>query len=270
VQPVLKPICDDHAKPFIEVVDDLVDLSLMSHEVHRDGTTASIKGQRSGIFQSECKIKDKVCKLIIDGGSFTNVISSDLVSALSLSMWWVPMPHHVQWMSQSSTLKITHMARVKFSVENYMDTIDCDVAAMSACHLLLGQPWQYDLDATHSGHSNHYSFVHKGVSHMLKPMKESVIKAEVFATVKRRKPAETIPKLRMTLFQGEGNDVTIIGRDLKANCNNKVAKKMSNLNDISTKPRMALIQGRESDEPVNDQVYSSMYVEDSDNISVAK
>jgi hypothetical protein len=45
---------------------------------------------------------------------------------------------------------------------------------------------------------------------------------------------------------------------------------MSNLNDISTKPRMALIQGRESDDPVNDQVYSSMYVEDSDNISVAK
>jgi hypothetical protein len=29
---------------------------------------------------------------------------------------------------------------------------------------------------------------------VLKPMKESVIKAEVFVTVKRRKPVETIPK----------------------------------------------------------------------------
>jgi hypothetical protein len=123
--------------------------------------------------------------------------------------------------------KITHKARVKFSVGNYMDTIDCDVAAMSAYHLLLGRPWQYDLDAMHSGRSNHYSFVHKGVSHVLKPMKESVIKAEVFATVKRRKPNETIPKSRMTLFQGEENDVTIVGGDLKANCNNKVAEKMS-------------------------------------------
>jgi hypothetical protein len=66
--------------------------------------------------------------------------------------------------------------------------------------------------------------VHKGVSHLLKPMKESVLKAEVFSTVKRRKPTEAIPKSRMTLFQGEDKEVAIVGGDLKANCNNKVAK----------------------------------------------
>jgi hypothetical protein len=38
--------------------------------------------------------------------------------------------------------------------------------------------------------------MHKGVSHVLKPMKESVIKAMVFARVRRRKPAETIPKVK--------------------------------------------------------------------------
>jgi hypothetical protein len=41
------------------------------------------------------------------------------------------------------------------------------------------------------------------------------------------------------------NDVGIVGADLEANCNNKVAKNMSDLIDISTKSRMALIQGRE-------------------------
>jgi hypothetical protein len=188
------------------------------------------------------------------------------VNALSLSMWRLPTPHYVQWMNQSGTLKITHKTRVKFSVGDYMDTIDCDVAAMSACHLLLGRPWQYYLDATHSGHSNHYSFVHKGVSHVLKPMKESVIMVEVFATVKRRKPAETIPKSRTTLFKGEENDVAIVGGDLKANCNNNVAEKMSDLIDIATKLRMALIQGRENDESINHQVHSILYIEDSDNI----
>jgi hypothetical protein len=172
----------------------------------------------------------------------------------------------MQWMNQSGMLKIIHKVRVKFSICNYIDTVDYDVAAMSACHLLLGRPWQYDLDATHSGHSNHYSFVHKGVS----PMKEFVIKAEVFATVKRRKPAETIPKSRMTLLQGEENDVAIIRGDLKANCNNKVAETMSDLIDISAKLRMALIQGRENDEPINYQVHSTTYVEDFDNILVAK
>jgi hypothetical protein len=37
--------------------------------------TVAIKGQHSSIFQSECKIKDKVCKPIIDSGSSTNVIT---------------------------------------------------------------------------------------------------------------------------------------------------------------------------------------------------
>jgi hypothetical protein len=176
----------------------------------------------------------------------------------------------MQWMNQSGVLKITHKARVKFSISNYIDTVDYDVVAMSACHLLLGRPWHYDLNATHSGRSNHYSFVHKGVSHVLKPMKESVIKAEVFATVKRGKPAKTIPKLRTTLFQGEENDVAIVGSDFKANCNKKVDKTMSDLIGISAKPRTALIQGRENNEPINHQFHSTTYVEDFDNISVAK
>jgi hypothetical protein len=64
-------------------------------------------------------------------------------------------------------------------------------------------------------------------------------------------------------------DMAILGGDLKANCNNKVAENMSDLIDISTKPRMALIQGRENDEPINNQVHSTTYVEDSDNISIA-
>jgi hypothetical protein len=122
VQTVLEPFCDDHVKPFIEVVDDFVGLSLMSQEVHHDSTTVVVKGQRSGIFQSECKIKDKIYKRIIDGGSFTNVISLDLMSALSLSMWRLPTLRYVEWMNQCGTLKITYKARVKFSAGNYMDT----------------------------------------------------------------------------------------------------------------------------------------------------
>ena len=87
------------------------------------------------------------------------------------------MPRYMQWMNQCGTLKITHRARVKFSVGNYMDTVDCDVVPMNACHLLLGRPWQFDVDETHGGHSNHYSFVHKGVHHVVKPMPENAIKA---------------------------------------------------------------------------------------------
>jgi len=96
-------------EPSIDIVDDAASgLSMLAQEVKQDGTASNVKGQRSNIFQSECTIHDKVCKLIIDGGSFTNAISSDLVHALSLSMRRLPMPRYIQWMNQSDTLKITH------------------------------------------------------------------------------------------------------------------------------------------------------------------
>jgi hypothetical protein len=98
-------------------------------------------------------------------------------------------------MNQSGTLKITHRARVKFSVGNYTNIVDCDVAAMSVCHLLLGRPWQFDLDATHGGSSNTYSFLHKGMSHVLKPMMKTAIKVDIFPAVrKKRKTHRWIPQ----------------------------------------------------------------------------
>ena len=65
--------CDTNSEIKMEDTNDASDgLSMLAKEVCSDGTVASTKGQRSNIFQSECKIQDKVCKLIIDGGSFTN------------------------------------------------------------------------------------------------------------------------------------------------------------------------------------------------------
>ena len=72
-------------EPSIDIVDDAASgLSMLAQEVKQDGTASNVKGQRSNIFQSKCTIHDKVCQLIIDGGSFTNAISSDLVHSLSL------------------------------------------------------------------------------------------------------------------------------------------------------------------------------------------
>ena len=146
-------------------------------------------------------MQDKVCKSITDGGSFTNAISSDLVHALSLFARRLPAPRYMQWMNQSGTLKITHKVRVKFSTGNYVDSMDCDVAPMTACHLLLSRPWQFDVNATHGGRSNHYSFEHKGVHHVLKPMLDSATKAEIFPSLKvKKKATEISPKPRTTLI----------------------------------------------------------------------
>jgi hypothetical protein len=141
VEGVVQMSCDASTKPVVLTIDDASnDVSMLAREVQHDGIVSCTKGQRSNNFQSECKIQDKVCKLIIDGGSFTNAISSDSVATLSLSTRRLPTSHYVQWMNTSGTLKITHKAQLKFSVGTYVDTVDCDVAQVSACHLLLGRP----------------------------------------------------------------------------------------------------------------------------------
>lgn len=54
---------DDFNKPTSEDMDNtLTGFSLTSKEVQRNGNPANRNGQRSNIFQSECKIQDKVCK----------------------------------------------------------------------------------------------------------------------------------------------------------------------------------------------------------------
>ncbi|XP_060217000.1 uncharacterized protein LOC132644422 [Lycium barbarum] len=40
----------------------------------------------------------------------------------------------------------------------------------SSCHLLLGRPWQFDIDAQHSRRTNKYSFVVKGKKYILNPL----------------------------------------------------------------------------------------------------
>ncbi|XP_060177892.1 uncharacterized protein LOC132607834 [Lycium barbarum] len=41
---------------------------------------------------------------------------------------------------------------------------------MQACHLPLGRPWQFDVNAQHSGRTNKYSFVVKGKKYILNPL----------------------------------------------------------------------------------------------------
>jgi hypothetical protein len=207
VEPNVQSSCDASTEHHVDTIDDASNgLSMLAQGVQSDGTTIQVKGQCSSIFQSQCKIQDKVCKLIIYGISFTNAISLDLVAALSLYTWRLSTPRYMQWMNQSDMLKITHKARVKFSIGNYIDTVDCDVAPLSTCHLLLGRPWQFDLDATHgSRRSNTYSSVHKGMSHVLKPMMKTAIKADIFSAVRKKKKIHRwIPQSRGWLCVNKG------------------------------------------------------------------
>ncbi|XP_074318094.1 uncharacterized protein LOC141654880 [Silene latifolia] len=126
--------------------------------------------QRSQIFHTKCQVKDKWCSLIIDGGSCTNVASNEMVEKLKLPTTPHPKPYALHWLDDGNKVKITKQVRVALTMGSYNDDILCDVVPMDACHVLLGQPWQYDRDVVHRGRSNEYELVSKGKRIILKPM----------------------------------------------------------------------------------------------------
>src|SRR4029078_9616696 len=117
--------------------------------------------QRELIFQTRCTVLGKVCNLIIDGGSCTNVISSQAVEKLSLPTCSHPKPYSLKWLNDQEDLKVTKRALVSFSIgDKYKDEVLCDVVPMTACHLLLGRPWQFDRRVIHDGFANTHSLLY--------------------------------------------------------------------------------------------------------------
>jgi hypothetical protein len=94
-------------------------------------------GQRHSLFQTRAKLQDKVVKMIIDGGSCHNLASREMVEKLGLKLQRHPNPYHVQWLNESGDIKIGYKVKVPFKIGEYVDTVECDVAPMSVCHMLL-------------------------------------------------------------------------------------------------------------------------------------
>ena len=114
--------------------------------------------QRCNLFQTRAGINGKSIKVIIDGGSCHNLASTELCEKLHLPLRKHTSPYHVQWLSDNGSIKVQHTVSVTFKIGHYEDTVECDVVPMTVCHMLLGQPWQYDKGAHHDGRSNIYSF----------------------------------------------------------------------------------------------------------------
>jgi hypothetical protein len=109
------------------------------------------QNQRHTLFQTKCVIRKRSCRMIIDCGSYNNLASSDMVDKLALTIEPHPRPHHIQWLNNSDTAKVTKPVRINFCVGSYLDVVECDVVPIQACHILLGRPWQFDKDSMHHG-----------------------------------------------------------------------------------------------------------------------
>ena len=97
--------------------------------------------QRENLFYTRCKVSDKVCSLIIDGGNCTNVASLLMVESSGLPTTRHPHPYRLQWLSEEGEVCVYKQVRVPFSIGNYIDEVMCDVVPMHATHVILGRPW---------------------------------------------------------------------------------------------------------------------------------
>jgi ferredoxin len=143
---------EDHTYYEFETSVALVVTQILSVQVKQGKN-----GQRHNLFQIRAKVEGKVCKVIIDGGSYHNLASKEMVEKLGLKLLQHPHPYHVQWLNDLGDIKIGYKVKVPFKIGEYIDSVECDVVPMIVCHLLLGRPWQYDRSSLHCGRSNQYT-----------------------------------------------------------------------------------------------------------------
>ena len=146
--------------------------------------------QRDQLFHTKCRVGEKWCSVIVDGGSCTNVASSEMVSKLGLSTTAHPRPYSLHWLDDGSKVKVTRQAVVGLTMGSYEDEILCDVIPMDACHILLGRPWQFDREVVHHGRTNEYELRDKGKRIVLKPMSAQAIRS--MSAKPKKKPNVTL------------------------------------------------------------------------------
>ena len=94
--------------------------------------------QRENIFHSSCRVQGKVCFVIIDGGSYANVVSLSMIEELGLQTMTHPHLYNIQWLNQSKGIQVNSWCLVSFSIgKNYQAELWCDIIPMDAYHILL-------------------------------------------------------------------------------------------------------------------------------------
>ncbi|GKD93110.1 putative receptor protein kinase ZmPK1 [Tanacetum coccineum] len=154
---------DDHSEAFLGLVPRLVLAS----------TKKSEDSQRHNIFQTRCKINQEVFNVIVDGGSSENIISRDIVTRLKLTPKKHPKPYKIGWIKAVGEVRVTEQCEVLFAMGKYKDTVLFDIVDMD-CHVLLGRPWQSDMNVVHKGKENTYTFSKEGRKFTLCPYSDEV------------------------------------------------------------------------------------------------
>ncbi|PKI66193.1 hypothetical protein CRG98_013446 [Punica granatum] len=93
--------------------------------------------QRENLFRTRCTIQNKVCGVIINSRSCTNVASTTLVEKLNLATIKHPCPYKLRWLNDQGEARVTQQVCIPFSIgKTYKDEVD----ATPEAHISL-PPW---------------------------------------------------------------------------------------------------------------------------------
>ncbi|XP_074299052.1 uncharacterized protein LOC141630073 [Silene latifolia] len=73
-------------------------------------------------------------------------------------------------------IQVKNQALVSLSLGPYNNDICCDVIPMSACHILLGRPWQFNRKVKHDERTNVFGMTKAKATYNLKPLLPNKIK----------------------------------------------------------------------------------------------
>ncbi|GKV53063.1 hypothetical protein SLEP1_g59611 [Rubroshorea leprosula] len=112
---------DDESMPPLEDANDGVEYAvdgelLVTRQALNVQAKEDDEVQRDNIFHMRCHVKNKVCSVIIDGGSCINVASIVLVEKLNLPMTKHPRPYKLQWLNGCGEIKVNKQVLVSFSI----------------------------------------------------------------------------------------------------------------------------------------------------------
>ena len=157
--------------------------------------------------------------------------SAEMVEKLALCTQPHLKPYYIQWLNNSGKVKVTRLVRVNFAIGSYHDSIDCDVVPMQACSMLLGRPWQFDIDSLHHGKTNQYSFMHNNKKLVLHPMSHEAILKDELVRATRVKNQEHAKSENQIL----ANELEKPKKNTKSTHNNKNEIKLKGSCFIATK-----------------------------------
>jgi len=128
------------------------------------------QNQCCDLFRTMFIVTDRRCRVIIDGDTCNNLVSSELVEKLSLTTEPHPHPYYIKWPTSSGKLKVNEIIKIQFSIGTYNDSAYFDVVPMESCSLLLAKPWISNNNVSHDVIANAFSFKHNGRKIKLIPM----------------------------------------------------------------------------------------------------